>query len=93
VALDDLQFESEEFNRAFNVKGNDERFATAFLDARMMQWLLSGGRDHAFEVVGDTILVSHRRTEVAELPALMSTAAAFVEEIPLVVASLYPKSG
>ena len=93
VALDDLQFESEEFNRAFNVKGNDERFATAFLDARMMQWLLGSGRDHAFEAVDDTILVSRRQVEVAELPALMSTAAAFVAQIPRVVASLYPKSG
>lgn len=93
VALDDLQFESEEFNRAFNVKGNDERFATALLDSRMMQWLLQSGRDHAFEAVGDTILVSRRQVEVAELPALMSTAAAFVAQIPRVVASLYPKSG
>ncbi len=46
VALDDLQFESDEFNRVFNVKGADARFATAFIDARMMRWLLAHGRGY-----------------------------------------------
>ncbi|MEX0985718.1 MAG: hypothetical protein WD096_11820 [Actinomycetota bacterium] len=93
VALDDIQFESEEFNRAFNVKGADERFATALVDARMMQWLLQSGMEHAFEVAGDRVFVSHRRVDVAGIPALMSTAASFVAQIPRVVSSLYPKSG
>ncbi len=48
---------------------------------------------HAFEVMGDRTMVSHRRVDVAEIPALMSTAASFVAQIPLVVSSLYPKSG
>jgi hypothetical protein len=93
VALDDITFESEEFNRAFNVKGEDERFATAFVDARMMAWLMAHGHDHAFEVAGDRVLVTHEQVAVAEIPALMSTTAAFVTQIPRVVSSLYPKSG
>ena len=52
----DIEFESEEFNRRFTVKGPDERFATAFCDARMMQWLLRHGEGYAFEVVGDRLL-------------------------------------
>jgi hypothetical protein len=43
----DIEFESEEFNRRFTVKGPDERFATAFCDARMMDWLLLHGDGYA----------------------------------------------
>jgi hypothetical protein len=93
VALDDIAFESEEFNRAFNVKGDDERFATAFVDARMMAWLLAHGRDHAFEVTGSHVLVTGRQVDVAAWPVLMSLASAFVAQIPRVVSSLYPRSG
>jgi len=93
LAMDDVRFESEEFNDAFNVKGEDERFATALIDARMMAWLLANGRDHSFQVVGDRILVSRRRVRVEEIPSLMTTAVGFVRQIPTVVGSLYPKSG
>ncbi|MDQ4107653.1 MAG: hypothetical protein M3138_02450 [Actinomycetota bacterium] len=52
----DIEFESEAFNRRFTVKGPDERFATAFCDARMMDWLLRHGEGYAFKVVGDRLL-------------------------------------
>lgn len=93
LAMDDMRFGSDTFNDAFNVKGDDQRFATAFIDARMMEWLLAHGRGLAFEVAGDRLLVTHRRVAVDEIPGLLSTAAAFVAQIPRVVASLYPKSG
>jgi hypothetical protein len=93
VGMDDLRFESERFNEAFNVKSNDPRFATAFVDARMIEWLLAHGRGCAFEVAGDRILVAHRRMDVEAIPTLLGTVAAFVAQIPRVVASLYPKSG
>ncbi len=41
AAAPDIAFESEAFNRAFAVRGEDRRFANAFVDARMMEWLLS----------------------------------------------------
>jgi hypothetical protein len=93
VALDDIGFESEEFNRAFNVQGRDRAFATAFVDARMMSWLLSHGRGYAFEVVGDQVLVACDRVPPLQLLQLLGTAKAFVEQVPTVVFSLYPKSG
>lgn len=40
VAMPDLRTESEAFNRRFEVRSADPRFASAFLDARMMEWLL-----------------------------------------------------
>ena len=93
VALDDLQFESEEFNRAFNVTGEDARFATSLLDARMMGWLLASANGCSFEVVGDALMVWVHQVDVEDLPVVMRTAAAFVAHIPRVVSSLYPKSG
>jgi len=40
LALPDIRTESGEFNRRFEVRSGDRRFAIAFLDARMMAWLL-----------------------------------------------------
>src|SRR5205085_9627299 len=36
-----VPFESEQFQRTFNVSCEDARFASAFVDARMMAWLLA----------------------------------------------------
>jgi hypothetical protein len=86
----DIEFESEEFNRRFTVKGPDERFATAFCDARMMDWLLRHGDGYAFEIVGDRLLCWCRRVAPAEMVQVLGTAATFQEQIPAVVSSLYP---
>src|SRR5688572_14200567 len=87
----DIEFESEEFNRRFTVKGPDERFATAFCDARMMDWLLRHGEGYAFEVVGDRLLCWTKRVRPAQIVHLLGTAATFQEQIPAVVSSLYPR--
>jgi hypothetical protein len=87
----DIEFESEEFNRRFHVKGRDERFATAFCDARMMDWLLRHGEGYGFEVVGDRLLCWTERVSPAEMIHLLGTAKTFRERIPAVVRSLYPK--
>jgi hypothetical protein len=87
----DIEFESDEFNRRFTVRGADERFATAFCDARMMDWLLRHGDGYTFEVVGDRLLCSCRRVAPARMIHLFGTAKTFREQIPAVVSSLYPK--
>ncbi len=87
----DIEFESEEFNRRFTVKGSDERFATAFCDARMMDWLLRHGEGYAFEVVGDRLLCWTKRVRPAEIVHLLGTAKTFREQIPAVVSALYPR--
>src|SRR5688572_11970769 len=87
----DIEFESEEFNRRFHVKGTDERFATAFCDARMMDWLLRHGEGYGFEMVGDRLLCWTKRVSPAEMVHLLGTAKTFRDQIPDVVRSLYPK--
>ncbi|HEX6131244.1 MAG TPA: hypothetical protein VF044_05905 [Actinomycetota bacterium] len=87
----DIEFESEAFNRAWNVRSDDAAFAHALLDARMIEWLLAEGSSCAFEVVGDRVLVSSARLDPAAIPSLLATAKAFRERIPRVVFDLYPK--
>ena len=90
LTFHDIEFESEEFNRRFTVKGRDERFATAFCDARMMDWLLRQGVGYAFEVAGDRLLCCRKPAAPAEMVHLLGTAKTFREQIPAVVSSLYP---
>ena len=65
LSFHDIEFESEDFNRAFNVKSPDKKFANDFVDARMMQWLLQNGKGTAFEIMGDR-LMSYRRKLVPD---------------------------
>jgi len=91
LAMDDIQFELDEFNDAFNIKGDDRRFATAFCDQRMMRWLLANAGDHGFEVIGDRLLVFCRKIDVEALPVLLATMRGFRDQVPPVVYSLYPR--
>lgn len=91
LSFRDIEFESQEFNRRFTVKGPDEHFATAFCDARMMTWLLRHGDGYAFEILGDRLLCWCRRIAPTELVRLLGTATTFRDRIPAVVSSLYPR--
>ena len=90
LALDDLQFESEEFNRVFNVKG-DHGVGVALLDARMMRWLLERGRGYVFEVHGDQMLAACPRLDPSALAGILVTLRDWSAQVPRVVLSLYPK--
>ena len=90
VGLDDIQFESDEFNRSFEVRCEDARFASALVDPRMMEWLLGTEGRCRFEVHGAWLLVAIERVPPASVPALMNLALTFREKIPAVVRSLYP---
>ena len=89
----DIEFESEGFNRAWNVTSDDAAFAHAFVDARMCDWLLANGGPHAFEVLGDRILVARRRIDPSVFPGMLEVAAGFRAQVPAVVFDLYPRSG
>jgi hypothetical protein len=85
----DIEFELEEFNRAFQVKGKDRKFANDAVDARMMQWLLSTDRKFGFEIVGPWVLGQSKRRRPAELVPLLGTLKEFRDHLPRVVFSLY----
>jgi hypothetical protein len=89
MGLPDIQFETEEFNQAFNVKCKDRKFANDVIDQRMMQWLLAAGKEWSFEVSGQDILVFCRRRKPMDLLPLLGTAKGFMDHVPRVVYELY----
>jgi hypothetical protein len=93
LTIKDIQFESEAFNRAFQVRSDDPAFAHAFIDARMISWMLGQGEGQAYEILGDKLMVVRRAIDPAELGGLLDTVTGFAEAVPRVVYSLYPRSG
>jgi len=61
----DIAFESEEFNRSFEVRCDDDRFANAVLDAQMIAWLLDLEGQRGFESM-DGMLLGY--TPIESLP-------------------------
>jgi hypothetical protein len=89
IGLDDITFELEEFNDAFNVKSKDRRFASDFVDQRMMRFLLGADRAFRFEVAGRWLLCFSKRRRPTELIPLLETLQGFRDHVPPVVLSLY----
>jgi len=93
LSFHDIEFEDERFNHAFNVRGNDRKFASDLVDARMMAWLLGHASDYGFDVVGNRVLVAGPKCSPEEMIQVIGTAKGFVDHVPKVVFSLYPVSG
>ena len=81
VGLRDIDFESEEFNRAYQVRCGDKKFASYLIDARMMAWLLTV-EGVSIEACNDLVLVATRRGKPAAIPFHVGVAHAFCERIP-----------
>jgi len=89
LGFHDIDFELEEFNRAFQVKSKDKKFANDVIDQRMMQWLMQHGEGYGIEMNGPWLLVSHKRVRPTELTPLLGTLQGYVQHVPTVVYSLY----
>jgi hypothetical protein len=91
VGFRDIEFESGEFNAMFEVGCDDRRFASTFIDPRMMEWLLSTKGRFAFEVRGRHLLVTSGRVkDPNEFLILHGVMNLFEDRIPDVAKSLYP---
>lgn len=89
LGFKDIEFELEEFNREFQVKSADRKFANDLVDQRMMRWLLQTGDQWSFETVGPYVMCFTKRVAPTELTPLLGTLKAFRDQIPRVVYSLY----
>jgi hypothetical protein len=85
LGFHDIEFESEEFNREFQVKAANREFAFKLVDARMMGWLMSTGGRFGFAVSGPELLVWSARLGPAELEALFGAALGFHDHVPRLV--------
>jgi len=89
LSFHDIEFEDDAFNRAFNVRGNDRKFANDLVDARMMQWLLGVDGAFRFEVSGTWVLCYSSRLRPMDLVPLIGSAQQFLDHVPRVVFELY----
>jgi hypothetical protein len=90
LGMEDIEFESPEFNRRYNVKAGERRFAYELIDGRMLEWLVGFDQGLAFEVMGNRVLAYGPRVKPSGLLGLIGTAAMFRDRIPRVAWSLYP---
>jgi hypothetical protein len=90
LGFDDIEFESEAFNRTFRVTSAHRKFAYDLIDARMMAFLLDSSNGCTFEVVGSDLLCATGRLQPAQLPGLLRVLQDFHRHVPNVVWSLYP---
>jgi hypothetical protein len=93
LGMEDIEFELPEFNRRYNVKAKDRKFAYELLDNRMLAWLVDFDQGLAFEVVGNRVLAYGPRVKPPGLLGLIATAAMFRDHIPRVAWTLYPVTG
>ncbi|MGZ5128367.1 MAG: hypothetical protein ACXWYE_00195 [Actinomycetota bacterium] len=87
---DDLELELEAFNRRFDVRADDRRFAVAFLDQRMMRAMMALPERVTVLVNEDRMLLIAPLLPAAEVLLLLEAARAIRRHVPPVVASLYP---
>jgi hypothetical protein len=85
----DIEFELESFNRAFEVRSGDPRFAHALIDARMMRWLLELPRDTGFEILDGTLMCRTPRRLDRDVTWALETMATFLDRVPPVIDSLF----
>lgn len=92
VGFRDIDFESEDFNRQFNVKSPDREFAFKLVDARMMQWLLDVAGQVCVEVNGAHVLMWSKPVPAEGMGELLYSAKGFVENVPRLVWAEYGKA-
>lgn len=87
VGLGDQELEWERFNRAFDLRASDRRFASAMLDARMMEWLLAQAPGVGFEILGGRLMVfePRMRTSLDDVARALARYDAFLSHVPRVV--------
>jgi hypothetical protein len=82
--------ESGAFGRRYRVRTGDRLFATAFLDQRMLEWMLDQRVDWTFEVGGRWAMVSRPGLDgTDDTDARSDTLLAFRQRIPRVVSSMH----
>jgi hypothetical protein len=90
MGFKDVELEYDDFNRAYRVHCDDQKFAFSLLDGQMMEWLLQDSGFKAIEVVGPWVLVAASKLPTDQWLPLTSFAEAFNAHIPRVVFSTWP---
>lgn len=90
VSLRDQELELEAFNREFEVRADDRKFASDFLDARMVDFLVEHAAGCVVETVGNRILIAMPASAVPEVDALLDLVLAVADRVSNAVKSMHP---
>ena len=90
LGLREVRLELEAFNRRFVVESEDERFAIAFLEQRMMEGLLALPPTVTAEVNEHVLLLSAPTLPAEQVLRLFDAAVELHERIPRSLGSLFP---
>ncbi len=78
----DVQFESDEFNREFTVLSADRDFAFTLIDPGMIEWLLSRATDCHLEIESHRLVLATREVPWEQMGAFAELAIEFEDRIP-----------
>ncbi|HEX2133334.1 MAG TPA: DUF3137 domain-containing protein [Actinophytocola sp.] len=85
VGVRDLQLESEQFNKTFHIRTNDDKFAYAILNPPMMEWMLADQRalsiPFRFER-GDIVVWVEEKIDLARVDHLLDYASEILDRTP-----------
>lgn len=90
VGLREIELELDRFNRRFAIRTEDERFAVAFLEQRMMEALLALPDGVTVDVNEDTVLLSAPELPAEQVLRLYDAAVGIHRRIPRSLPSLFP---
>jgi hypothetical protein len=90
LVLPEVRLELEEFNRRFVIETEDDRFAIAFLEQRLMEGLLALPDGVTAEVNENVLLLSAPELPSVQVLRLFDAAVAIHRRIPRVLPSLFP---
>jgi hypothetical protein len=87
LGLPEIETELEDFNRRFEIRSSDPRFANALLDARFMAWLLEQPPWIGFEIHAGRLLVFRPRmvASLDDVEGALALRDELVANIPRVV--------
>lgn len=78
----DVQFESDEFNREFKVLASDRNFAFTLIDPAMIEWLLARARDCHLEIAKDRLVLATSELPWEQMASLADLVMEFEDRIP-----------
>lgn len=90
LGLSEVRLELERFNRRFVVEAEDERFAVAFLEQRMMEALLTLPEGVTAEANEHVLLLFAPLLPAEQVLLLFDAAVRIHRRVPRVLPSLYP---
>jgi hypothetical protein len=90
MGLPDLDFESDEFNRGWDVRCGDRRFASLFIDAQLIDLVLGSDQKIAIETFGNYVLFTAAFAKPTRMPRLLEAASRLPAILSPLVVEEYP---